>query len=329
MALRAFGTTPPNPRLGAFQPGGTGAVRTRGDVPVPPGAGSLDRVDRGVYDAPAVVEPVEPKPFAGSPLNTLYGIDNESYLTDDQRKLARMIQGKFDASVNRRDRELARYGAPRLSSFAEDESLARAMSLARGLNFKEPVVPDPYGQGANILRPGGTTAPGSGGYPRTAPPPAAPTPDNGAKTNAQWQRILAGLASIAPLLFGKDAYGQFLNRGLLGTIKEKLFGPGASSTISDAQLEQIVQNGGLPEAGGMAVNPLTGLPIAPGAFTPGDIYGPGSGWDQDVLNTPGFTGGTLGDWWNDGNLGSGVGSDWWSSWTPDSGGDWLDIFGGA
>lgn len=311
--LRPFGTTPPDPRFGAFQVGGTGFTREARDAV----SGSLERPDRGVYDAPAIIEPVTtPTPFAGSPLNTLYGIDNESYLTDDQRKLARMIQGKFDASVNRRDRELARWGAPRLSSFAEDEALARAMSLARGLNYKEPAVPDPYGQGANILRPGGTT--GAAGTPRVQTPVAPTGKDTGAATNAKWQRILAGLASIAPLLFGKDAYGQFLNKGLLGTIKEQIFGKGASAVISDAQLEQIVQQGGLPEAGGMAINPLTGLPIAPGAFVPPEIYGPESGFGQDVLQTPGFTGGTLQDWWTDpGAWDSGI-------WYPDLGGSLFD-----
>lgn len=291
MPLRPFGTLPPDPRFGAFQQGGTGLTRTARDTiladgTVVPGGDQLNRADRGVFDAPAVVDPVAaPVAFTGSPLNTLYGIDSESYLTDDQRKLARMIQGKFDASVNRRDRELARYNAPRLSSFAEDEALARAMSLARGLNYKEPVVPDPYGQGANIMRPGGTTA-GGGGVPRVPAAAVKPT-DEGAAANAKWQRILAGLASLAPLLFGKDAYGQFLNKGLLGTVKEAIFGKGAANAISDEQLEQIVQSGGLPGAGGVVYNPITGMPMA--TYTDsgtGLPYGPGSGFGQDVVPTP-------------------------------------------
>lgn len=300
----------------------TGLTRTRTatdpttGLPLPPAEQPAvrTRLPEGYTTTPPVAAtPVQ----VGSPLNTLYGIDSESYLTPDQQKLARMIQGKFDASANRRDRELARYGAPRLSSFVEDESLARAMAQAQGLNYRPP--PDPFTgaprQQTRLTQPFGNNSP------RVAPPTTRPTPDT--HNPAQWQRILSGLASVAPLLFGRDAFGQFVNRGLFGTIKDALFGKGASAAISDAQLEQIVQNGGMVDPGtGLSINPLTGLPT--GLYTSPDFVGPPSDLAND-LTIPTFDPGSWADWsWGNGGL-----SDWWSGWTPASGGDILDAFGGV
>lgn len=269
--------------------------------------------------------------LTGSPLNTLYGVDSESYLTPDQQNLARMIQGKFSASADRRDRELQRFGAPRLSSFAEDESLARAMAQAQGLNYRAPVDPltGAPTRPSTRLGPLGNGVTGRGPI---AAPPGAPTNTHGP---AQWQRILSGLASIAPLLFGKDAYGQFLNKGLLGTIKEKLFGPGASNAISDAQLEQAVSSGQLPgvgdAAGGYAFNPITGMPMT----SYGGVIQPGGGAVDNYESlyqggnsagnyAPNFDPGSWSDW----NWGSGAGD--LTGWTPDLGGDpGFDLFGGV
>jgi hypothetical protein len=222
----------------------------------------------------------------GSSLDTLYGVDSESYLTEDQRKLARQIQGKFDASLNSRNRALQQYGAPRLSSFAEDEALARAMTLASGLNYRP----------EDTTKAGGVRTQAAGlptGGTRYTPPTTAPTaPTNtGALNNASWQRVLAGLTSIVPLLFGRDAYGQFLNKGLIQSVKDTLFGPG--SQISDAHLQQIIEQGGMPTNGPITYNPITGEPMVINPeFTPGglgDPWGTASGWGQDVIPTT--------DWW--------------------------------
>lgn len=309
-------------------------------------------------------------PFNGSSLNTLYGVDSESYLTDDQRKLARMIQGKFDASMNRRDRALAQYGAPRLSSFVEDEALARAMSLARGLNYSgvDPLtgaraatggaVPRSSGGGGGYGGGGGGSSgyrPGSASgtvprYPTT--PTTKPSTGAPASSAAKWQQITQGLSSMIPLLFGKDAYGQLLNKGLVNSVKDWLFGPG--STVNDRVFEQMVTSGAFPDAGGFQVNPFTGMPIAPmpgyggyGGETYPDVYGPGSGWGEDVIPGAGIgSGGYWGDdgyWypsaagaegdpfgvggWDDG-WGSGGDVGYWDAgyWYPDAGdaASWFD-----
>ncbi len=267
-------TGPTGPIGGGLRTGGTEVV------PVIPGT-TRERVDQfpGAITTPTAGLP-------GSSLDTLYGINSGTYLTPEQRTLARQIQGKFDASVNSRDRALTQYGAPRLSSFMEDEALARAMSLAGGLNYRAPVPLT----GLPNTRAGGVP----GGGTRYTPPPITTTPtgpSSGAQNNAQWQRILSGLASIVPLLFGKDAYGQFLNKGLIQSVKETLFGPG--SQISDQQLQQVITQGGLPSEGPITYNPITGEPMVINPnFTPGglgDPWGPGSGWGLDVPQPA--------DWW--------------------------------
>jgi len=291
-----------------------------------------------VVETPAVAAVPTPTGLPGSPLNTEWGVDSESYLTDDQKKLARQIQGKFDASLNTRDRQLAQYGAPKLSSFVEDEALARAMSLAQGLNYREPVNPV---TGQPIRNPGGVGGGGGGGSPYRPPTnpyvPKDPADPSGAATNSQWSRILSGLASIAPLLFGKDAYGNFLNKGLIGWASEKLFGPGAN--VSPEALERIVSGGGATN-GPITYNPITGQPMmidqnwTPGGL--GDPYGPGSGWGDDTLQTPPYVpwepeaGWDESLWtdnggWEGGDWG---GYDWWD-FSGGSGGDYVDLFGGV
>lgn len=231
------------------------------------GAPTSTQLVRDVRPPPPAV--VAPPPVAapiatGSSLNTLYGIDSESFLTDDQRKLARQIQGKFDASNNRRDRELQRWNAPMLASNVEDEAIARAIAAAQGLNYRPPPVPVPIDPNANNRRiaqsrlpnPTGNGAPRRPGDTTTPPPPPGPT---GAQTGAEWQRIMSGLFSIAPLLFGKDAYKNFLNDGLITTVKKQIFGD-AGNNMSNAQFEAVIKQYG-------------------------DPYGSGSGWGQDVLQT--------------------------------------------
>lgn len=258
-----------------------------------------------------VADPVVEEAQVGSPLNTLYGVDSESFLTDDQRKLARMIQGKFDASANRRDRELARYGAPMLSSFTEDEALARAMAGAQALNYRPPeeATVDPYG-----LKRTGNTPFGGVKSTRTPTPTTKDTEPTDAQNNAQWQRILSGLTSLIPLLFGKDAFGNFLNKGALQWGKELLFGKDAPA-ISDQAFEQLVRTGGTN--GPIQYNPITGMPMGPsggygGGSQFGDPYGPGSGYGNDVITPP------VQDYWNDPGM--------WDSgyWYPDLGGSLFD-----
>jgi hypothetical protein len=315
------------------------------DYATPPGVGVGDVGQPATPSADTpVVLPAE-NPVPGAPpkpsMNTLYGIDSESYLTDDQKKLARQIQGKFDASLNTRDRQLAQYGAPKLSSFVEDEALARAMSLARGLNYVEPVDPR-TGQPISSAR-GGSPGGGSGGGGGTYRPPTSPLvprdpKDPAGTTNSQWSRILSGLSSIVPLLFGKDAYGNLLNKGLIQSVSDYLFGKGAN--VSPEALERIISSG----AGGggadspITYNPITGQPMAiDESWTPGglgDPYGPGSNWGG--VETPTDPWGPEPGWdeslWTsqpvDPWLEPGWDTSWWDSFGGD-GGSYLDYFGGV
>lgn len=263
----------------------------------------------------------------GSPLNTLYGVDTESYLTDDQRKLMRQIQGKFDASLNRRDRALAQYGAPMLSSYVEDEALARAIAGAQGLNYRPPEDPaatDTPVDRTPVRTPALTP-------PRAPGDSATPNRDNGAQTNAQWQRIMSGLLSIAPLLFGKDAWGQFMNKGLIQTVKEALFGKDAAY-MTDASFENIVRTGVLPTdaSGSYIINPITGMPMIPNpnvvstSTDYGNPYGSGSGWGEDVLQPPVVDNGG----WEGGDWGVPDTGNWWD-FSGGTGGDYVDLFGGV
>lgn len=172
----------------------------------------------------------------GSPLKTLYGVDSESYLTDDQRKLARQIQGKFDQSAGFRDRELNRYGAPRLASFTEDEALARAMSLARGLNTPETtdttLTPPPIRQG-NVPTP----------RPPAATPPPPPTVPR--DRYAEWAKVLTGLTSIAGLLFGRDGFGNFINKGAIKSVMDWYKGI-TGTDASPEQMQQMIGGGNVP-----------------------------------------------------------------------------------
>jgi hypothetical protein len=316
-------------------------------------------------DTPAPVTPPGPAAFAGSPLNTLYGIDSESNLTDDQRKLARMIQGKFDASLNRRDRELAQYGAPQLSSFVEDEALARAMALARGLNIP---VQNALGmvQGSGPTSRGGTG--GGGGGPgssarqptnqrggtsqqripaaaRVIPPTANPS------QAAKWQQIMGGLSSILPLLIGKGGMNSLMNDGLIKWVGNK-FQETFGEVLDPRAAEILVNQGVSPTDGGLAFNPITGMPMAGGYGPTQDIwgdytrtdelvgppaylaggeepftdYGPGTepGWGGE---SDWWANGGGNDWWSDGG-----GAGWWGDdnyWYPDAGNVWdmSDPFG--
>jgi len=284
-----------------------------------------------------VVPPVAPVVPAGtaSPLNTLYGVDSESFLTDDQRKMSRMIQNQFDASTNRRDRELSRYGAPRLSSFSQDEAMARAIAMAQGLNYKEPVAPLPGGRdrgdrsgrgdgdGGGRGRGGvrDNRDDGYGGNPRYPRDPNTPRP-NSPSTAARWQQIATGLMSAAPLLFGKAGWASIMDKGLFTSIKDAIFGPGAN--VSPAQLEAVVR-----DFGGSTDTYLSS--------NGGDqYYTEGGDWtptgDSGILNADGWGGGDWGgggDWWEGGDWGATDSGDWWEGGDWGGGGDWWDFAGGS
>jgi hypothetical protein len=271
-------------------------------------------------------------PKAGAGLDTIYGIDSESYLTDDQRKLARMIQGKFDASGNRRDRELARWGSPALAGDVRDEALARAMSLASGLNAPVPVTQGIHegGNGSSNVRPLNTG--GTNQITPLIPKPTDTAEKAGPSTYAQMQQILSGISSLVPLLFGKDAYGNFMNKGALQWLKEKLFGADAASMITDESLQRIVETGAIPTIPGMTLNPITGMPMAVTGNmgdTSGLPYGAGSGWGDDLLQTGTVDTGSYTDWWDDPASLDG----WWNTIDPgtfDYGNEWdFGFLGGA
>lgn len=293
-------------------------------------------------DTPVVLPAGNPVP--GAPpkpsMDTLYGVDSESYLTDEQKKLARQIQGKFDASLHTRDRQLAQYGAPKLSSFVEDEALARAMSLARGLNYEAPINPitgQPL-RNASGGGGGGGRGDGGGGYyrPPTNPnAPRNPADPRGTSTNSQWSRILSGLSSIVPLLFGKDAYGNLLNKGLVRSVTDYLFGKDAN--VSPEALERIIASGAGGGADGpVTYNPITGQPMSinenwtPGGL--GDPYGAGSNWGG--VETPTDFYGPDSNWGGvdtptDPWIEPGWDANWWDTFGGGSGGDYVDLFGGV
>jgi hypothetical protein len=299
----------------------------------------------------APVTPAGPAAFAGSPLNTLYGIDSESYLTEDQRKLARMIQGKFDASLNRRDRELAQYGAPQLSSFAEDEALARAMSLARGLNIP---VRDALGmvQGSGPASRGGSGSGGGGAGGGSARAPALTAPRQSAlqrnptsaaaKTTppgatqsqfAKWQQLLGGLSSVLPLLLGRNAMGAIEKQGIFGWLKNQwneTFPEAASNgtSMSDEMLDKLLDSQGANDSWDIlppAIQPLYGdytpdqldaLLNSQGANNSWDILPPAAGdtWVGAAPEVSGYE-----DLWGTPEWGMG---DYWSNpeawWSPEA-----------
>jgi hypothetical protein len=309
-----------------IQPDGSNLMRGFGSPTVyqqPPGATRIGDVGQfpGTPAPTTDATPAATTGSPGSPLNTLYGVSNDSFLTDDQRKLARQIQGKFDASLDQRDRELQRYSAPRLSSFAEDEALARAIAEARGLNYRAPV--DAFGNPTGAGRAaGGGGGGGNGGLPRipgasALRDPTAPRPTAPQSSAAKWQSILSGLSSIAPLLFGKDAYGNFLNKGVAGWLKDQyneLF-PGNGTNMSDAQLDMLLNSQGANGSWDVLPDPVSSAGDFWGAgangpdpgFSTPDFYGPDSGWGNDIWSA----------------------ADPWAGWTPDSGGDIIDLFGGV
>ena len=346
-----FGTQGPNvaPWGEALAWGEAGAPS-----PAPMGWGStyaMQRADTGSGSmVPTATEAATPTAFAGSSMDTLYGIDSESFLTDDQKKLARMIQWKFYTTRRPPRSKLVPYTALFLSGALWDEALARAMSLARGLNYGAPdALGNPVGGasrggggsgggygggGGSAARPGGSGTTSVPRYPTITTPktPAAP-----AQKGTDWSKIMSGLSSIAPLLFGKDAWGNFLNKGLIGSIKDQLFGP-AGSMIDDRVLENMITSGALPDAGGFAVHPITGMPlgVAPGYEYPNSYaYGPESGWGLDVVPGGGYGGDGGGYWGEDGywypNTAGGIDdpygiggwdSGWDTSWGGGSEGFW-------
>ena len=320
-----------------------GAVVTRAPTRAPVLYGAPPVAPPSMYPVAPVPPPVAPvvpsvvPAGTASPLNTLYGVDSESYLTDDQRKMSRMIQNQFDASTNRRDRELSRYGAPRLSSFSQDEAMARAIAMAQGLNYKEPVAPMPGGRdrgdrsgrgdgdGGGRGRGGvrDNRDDGYGGNPRYPRDPSTPRP-NSPSTAARWQQIATGLMSAAPLLFGKDGWKDIMNKGLFGSIKDALFGK--NSAASDADVEAVVREYGggsstyLSSNGGDSYYTEGGDGWEGGDWGGTGLYGDG-GWEG------GDWGATdSGDWWEGGDWGGGV--DWWD-FAGGSGGDYVDLFGGV
>lgn len=265
-----------------------------------------------------------PAASTASPLNTLYGVDSESYLTDDQRKMMRMIQGQFDASMNRRDRELARYGAPMLANYANDEALARAIAQAQALNYKEPVVPGPREPVGGISRAGGGGGSG-GGSPRIPNLPdydTAPRPTS-ASTAAKWQQIASGLMSVAPLLFGKAGWSAIMDKGILGSLKELFFGKDVAPYVPNAQLEAVISQYGDP----YSATSGWGQDVVSPSYDYGTTVDTGSGWDYTYGPQPdyGWVEPTAADWGVDALNPGWEGGDWGGGWwdTPADLADWF------
>jgi hypothetical protein len=243
--------------------------------------------------------------YPGSAGNILYGIDSESYLTPEQRKLARMIQGKFDASADSRDIALQRYGAPRLSSFAEDESLARAMSLARGLNTMPELVGPGRGTPTPVTR---FTTPVDNSsinkrYPTPPPvvkPPGTSTTPEKKDPPTDWMKLLQGLAAIYPLIFGKEALLDIMKTGAWPVLRDWMvqkYKEITGQVISSSDMETMLKTNyaGGPagyDLGGSSSTDVPGSSITtegigpPGDLTPDEFRE--LGIDPDAFARMGF-----------------------------------------
>ena len=194
-----------------------------------------------------------------SPTSTqiTYGFGNDQFLTSSQQKIADSVQHAFSQSLAQRDREMQRYQMPQLASFEEDEALARAIATANLANQQT----NPYGittggRGGGGGGRGGGGGGGGGGYrlPAGYNPYGMARPPIGPDAGKSWQSLLSGASSLLPLIFGKDAFGNFMNKGVVGWIKDQ-FG---NNIPVDA----------------------SGQPV----FDQATVYGANSGWGQDIYN---------------------------------------------
>jgi hypothetical protein len=226
------------------------------------------------------------------------------------------------------------------------------MSLARGLNIP---VQDALGmvQGTGPASRGGGGSGGGGagsGSPRvtapTTPRPLADPRETAARTTppgaspdqfAKWQKIIGGLASVLPLLLGKEGMDKGLFAGLknwLGSKHEEIF-PGTNMT--EAQLDRLLDsqgaNGSYDEIPGVGYNDLQyplpgnipGPPIDPYA---NELMGPpaylagddpfGTNWDVPGWDVPVDAADSWANWADDG-------AGWWGDagyWYPDASSAW-------
>ena len=193
-----------------------------------------------------------------------YGFGNDQFLTSSQQKIADSVAHAFDQSLAQRDREMQRYQMPQLSSFQEDEALARAIATANLANQQT----NPYGittgggsRGGGGGGRGGGGGGGGGGYrlPAGYNPYGLARPPIGPDPGKSWQQFLSGAMGLAPLLFGKNAMNDLMNKGLFGWVRDAFGNP-------------------VPvDSNGQPIN-----------LSPSSVYGPNSGWGQDIYN-PGVT----------------------------------------
>lgn len=135
----------------------------------------------------------------------MFGLGNLSTLSGPQQDTARTILNAFANSAAQRDRALARYPAllqtsgPLLSEFANDQAMKEATTASTLLNQNQQIQ--------NMID------------------ASHATPHGIMQNLAAYLPALAGLQGWIPTLFGRQAASNFMNQGLIGTVKSWFTGP--------------------------------------------------------------------------------------------------------
>lgn len=138
----------------------------------------------------------------------LYGLNNFSSLGGWQQGVARSIQEAFANSMAQRDRQMGRYPALRetmqtspnlAASFYNDAALQQATTTASLLNQDQQL--------------------------RDMIDAANRTPHGFAENLSAYLPLLGSAANLVPLLFGRQAGSDLLNKGLIGTAVQWFTGP--------------------------------------------------------------------------------------------------------
>jgi hypothetical protein len=127
----------------------------------------------------------------------LFGLNQDQYLTDDQRVLAADTSRAFLSADEALQRTLSRYSLPQAANAANKLALGRAQTFANA---------------TNRMRMDVDAQTRYGGYPSGR----APQGSRGASR-------AAGIARLAPLIFGQDKYNQIIRGGVLPYIRD-IFG---------------------------------------------------------------------------------------------------------
>lgn len=212
-----------------FDPYGLGATGATGAV--------------GATGATGAVVTGATAPEGSGDLGFAYGMGDERYLTNAQRALGKKVDAAFQNSMAQKEREMARYNLPQLSSMTEDEALARAQSLALMANT----------QGATGPLPATARAGGGGGGGGGALRPSALTPGSsarapGATPGTSLGSFMQGLGALLPWILGTDTMNGFMKQGLIGAIANAFRTGDASGFVDLVQSNPEVLASIPPEA---------------------------------------------------------------------------------